>query len=819
MDLRRICMSLLVFFFLLLSTFGLSSCHKDDENSGPSLTMRETITGEYERIERASVMTDIYRPAEYYYFEEDDLLASLPYYDEDTGYLTVFVTHDDTIPVKDDNGTPILTSDGTPLAQHRSVTTMRTLLPDGVSISSVALPMAEDHSFSHGVIAENGVWYISFSTIQESKSDIAVFHVMTRDGTGYQSTSTDALFASDKTQEELYRMSAVIGNNGTVYVAAGNELSVLSEDFERLYAVAAEEEIQSMWITPEGNVMFLMGQFTSQKVMKLDEKSRAAVLCEDISDLTGRLIHGVGADYYLQDEIGVWSVVNGERKLILNQYNSALHSGTFLMGVVAQEVFAAKETDNEHYMGVTLYRHAEDIPLSEVKVIEVANAMLNSDPSINLKLAEFNQTHPEYYIVLTDTVDRDDDYSSCFDRICFNIGNGFYKPDIILTDANSKVVDTVLSKSIYQDLMPFMKEDSFVRADDLFGAVLSYFSDRKEGLWGICPSFSVTTVVGREDTLGRIAKQNSWTLEEELDFLGSRPQGAIAFDRLTQETWVRFLLGPTGFNRWVDYESGECFFDRNDFSALLRFLKSLPKDYLDYQKQYSILTELSDMEQIDLIAPYRTGQIILQIDYMQGLLGAWTTEDRFGTTGPDAKTNLSVIGYPSETGGDTMTLDPSTVFIITSYCEDPDVAWELICSFFTDAWEYPIDSFTASSFPSLESSFERYAEVFEEYYLIKNISSENPNICSQTLRKIPVKGVPVSSDPYVQHIQIDKDFVRKIRKLLKDTFCTPYIDYMPSSLEEIIMEEISSYLKGGSDEAACVRYIQSRAGIWLAEHK
>ena len=110
-------------------------------------------------------------------------------------------------------------------------------------------------------------------------------------------------------------------------------------------------------------------------------------------------------------------------------------------------------------------------------------------------------------------------------------------------------------------------------------------------------------------------------------------------------------------------------------------------------------------------------------------------------------------------------------------------------------------------------------EVFEEYYLIKNYDSENPYIWTQTLREIPAKGVPVSSDPNVQYVQIDKDLVKKIRRLLNDTFCTPYIDYMPSSLEEIIMEEISSYLKGGSDEAACVRYIQSRAGIWLAEHQ
>lgn len=90
---------------------------------------------------------------------------------------------------------------------------------------------------------------------------------------------------------------------------------------------------------------------------------------------------------------------------------------------------------------------------------------------------------------------------------------------------------------------------------------------------------------------------------------------------------------------------------------------------------------------------------------------------------------------------------------------------------------------------------------------------------SQTLQKITGEGVPISSNSNVRQILIDRDFVRKIRKLLNDKFCTPYVDYMPSSLEEIIIEEISAYLKGGSDVAACVRYIQSRTGIWLAEHQ
>ena len=40
----------------------------------------------------------------------------------------------------------------------------------------------------------------------------------------------------------------------------------------------------------------------------------------------------------------------------------------------------------------------------------------------------------------------------------------------------------------------------------------------------------------------------------------------------------------------------------------------------------------------------------------------------------------------------------------------------------------------------------------------------------------------------------------------------------PPEIEAIVLEEVSAYLGGGADADSCVKHIQSRVSIWLAEH-
>ena len=168
----------------------------------------------------------------------------------------------------------------------------------------------------------------------------------------------------------------------------------------------------------------------------------------------------------------------------------------------------------------------------------------------------------------------------------------------------------------------------------------------------------------------------------------------------------------------------------------------------------------------------------------------YRSEDRFGTA--EEPSELCWIGYPTEDGRDTVELQADTVCSITRWCPDPDAAWDLIRTFFDDPKEpteqaYASEIFHAMSFPVLKSAFDRRAEVFERYYLSEKIESDF--VRSTFVAELPETGDPVPSEGRKAFV-IRKDYVKKIRDFLDGASCTPYVDYTPGQIEEIVTEEV-----------------------------
>ncbi len=807
----------------------LDSCGKGKaKTSSPTQAMRGGVEGEYDPMERASTLTGIYRAAEVYSYPGENLDAvSLPDYDPETGELAVLCTREEVIEQKDENGDPILSGRGVPLTTVQYHVTLRTLLPAADSatpsecVNAVDVPIPEGSFFQSGGVSEKGVWAKSYGWLPDNPfKTVSGLTLMNRDGSGARTVKSEDLFAEPKTGEEVQRLRFVYSDDGEAYAyaAAGNEIAALDEDLGRLYSAAAEEEIRNLWFLPDGKLAFGTG-IAGNTLWTLDREERKAVPLADHSEDLAQIICGPGADYYLSDRTGIRAVRGEERVFLLDKQNSAFSDSVWLIGAAAPDVFVGSDMDRVEDTELLLYRRGEDIDLSSVKVIEIANAMSTPNRDIEIKIAEYNRTHPEVRAVLTDAVERDGVFETDSGRLRFNLANGFYKPDIVLTGFGSQVTDVMLAKNLCLDLTPYLEKDPDVRLDDLFGAVRATFTDENGGLWGIAPEFYVSTAAGLKKALGKYARGGTWTLAEELDFLGSLPAGTAAYPGLSRESWSWSLLGPAGYNRWIDYEAGECHFDAEDFGRLLSFLASLPKTREEAIGKTGFWAGLSDRERVWDDTPYREGKIVLEGFWLQGFLETYRSEDRFGTA--EEPSELCWIGYPTEDGRDTVELQADAVCSITRWCPDPDAAWDLIRTFFDDPKEpteqaYASEIFHAMSFPVLKSAFDRRAEVFERYYLSEKIESDF--VRSTFVAELPETGDPVPSEGRKAFV-IRKDYVKKIRDFLDGASCTPYVDYTPGQIEEIVTEEISAFLGGGADADRCVRNIQSRVKIWLAEHR
>lgn len=817
--------ALLLSILLILTGCGKKGSGKGDS---PSQSMRDPVTGEYAPMENASMLTGIFRAGETYRYDGERLISStIPLYDPESGKLTTFSKYEEDIPVTDENGEPVYAIPDIQKTEYTSVTTLRTILPTGECISAIPLPMPENHAFSRGGITENGVWYLSYiykrtDMLEQGNSGYAL-NCMNLDGSDHRSVPASEVFGNPTDDSAISGFHAAICPNGTLIVASGFELAILDRDLTRQYSVAAEDTIKDLSVLPDGRCLFLTGEIHAQRLWDLAEGDRQPVLRADLSELMGRVIFGAGADYYLMDNEGIRAVTGEESVPLLNRQNTALSSGVYVIGAVAPDVFAVIDVDIDNGM-IILYRRAEDIDLALVKVLEVASALLNEDSTLQQKIIQYNREHPDMRVVLTDVVDHNAGKGEWYDRLCFNLGNGFYKPDIIIAQNGTKPVDVLIAKNLYRDLTPFLEKDEDIRLDDLFGMLRSYFTDENGGLWGISPSFYLRALTGRDDILGKYSEKGSWTLDEALDFLESRTGKTIGLDRLTQDNWSWWLLGPAGFNRWIDYDAGECHFDRADFARLLRYLNTLPKDFDDYIRHADFWAGMSDIERDLDYTPYQEGKIALISAWLAGVPSCYTLGEQFGTEESD--TALSYIGFPTENGRDTLELRTESLCMITKSCSDPDAAWDFIRTLFDDPESLRGMNGEAAAvfgyhmFPALKSAYNRYTEVFDRYYMTETTKPGNPYPqTSVTYEERPKDG----SDPVARNgkkvIVYEHDFLAEIRSLLDNAAVTPYVNYTPEEIEEIIFEEVSAYLGGGADADNCVKHIQSRVSIWLAEHK
>ena len=121
------------------------------------------------------------------------------------------------------------------------------------------------------------------------------------------------------------------------------------------------------------------------------------------------------------------------------------------------------------------------------------------------------------------------------------------------------------------------------------------------------------------------------------------------------------------------------------------------------------------------------------------------------------------------------------------------------------------------TFSALKSVFDGQAEVFDTYFIEKTV------LPGTSVPNVYILPRAAGSTPKPQNggqvVVYDREFIGNIRSFLDGAACSPYINYTPDGISEIVFEEVSAYLGGGADADRCVRNIQSRVGIWLAEHR
>ena len=595
---------------------------------------------------------------------------------------------------------------------------------------------------------------------------------------------------------------------GNLYLLSSNQILIFNSELKQESSILHTDSLFSLSTDEQGSVwacgIFIdptdIASLNTRAIAPVDEKTASFGNLHYVPENVVSFCFGPEYDLFYDDDEGVWGVKFGisnhdfSRKLLFSFQNSGVSADSMILERILdpETMFFLhyKQTDGWNPM---IYTHSSDIAANDIRTIEIAYHEKNLSANIRSAIFEYNQEHPETVINLK---------LISSENLMFDMVNTGYCPDIIISKNGETDIDTLLNKSLYRDLSPWLEQDEYLNYDNLFSTVTDAFRTPDGKIWGLSMFFSLHTLVSCRENLGSIAEQGGWTVSELISYAKSLPEGTYLKDELTQEWAEETLMGDNGYGFFIDSDNATCSFDSEEFINYLEFYKSLPKDYDELLRNSEFDQEIRQ-DYTNLMRYYKEGRAMLMMFYPTSIFNYFHLINSFPSD------DYVLIGYPSQNhrGCDFRS---KYIFMIPYGCDDSNTSWEIIKYIFK--W-YEKSGGNESGVPSLKSTFHLNIENKTGYEIILynngniDIQTGVPNQNDITDRLYKTITISHNSTEWISNILDTKDIVQPLKSSVPDV------------IKEIIREEISAYTQNVHTSKECASIIQSRVSLYLAEHK
>jgi ABC-type glycerol-3-phosphate transport system substrate-binding protein len=296
-------------------------------------------------------------------------------------------------------------------------------------------------------------------------------------------------------------------------------------------------------------------------------------------------------------------------------------------------------------------------PASQVKQkTTITLATMYTDYDLRAKILNFNKTDPDYRIEVIDysEFNTDEDYTAGLTKLNTEIVAG-NAPDIIAI--NDFSYDQYAAKGLLEDLYPYMEADSDISADDFIPSILK-IQETDGKLYHIGTGFTVNSLVGSPATVG---SEPGWTIQEMQEVLDEHPNADYLFGYQTSREDLFSMLLMGNYENYIDWETGECKFDSDEFKSLLTLVNSFPSsEDIDWENSEYISSA-------ELVA---TGRQLISSFSLWDFTAIQETIATFGN-------DLVFKGYPCESRQGNIAYIYGSMAITTT-CENKDGAWQFI---------------------------------------------------------------------------------------------------------------------------------------------
>lgn len=462
-----------------------------------------------------------------------------------------------------------------------------------------------------------------------------------------------------------------------------------------------------------------------------------------------------------------------------------------LLYINENEFAALIKKDGEQHLILLTERDISEINSRKTLTLAVFGDASNY---IGDEIRTFNNTNKNYRIELKTY--NGGNYIENTELIREDILSGNF-PDIIQNNPGQLSPDSFGARdSLFVDMYELIDNDPQLGRDDFLDGYLEAM-DFNGKLLEISPGFTVNAMTVKDKYLNGLT---SWTFDEMIDMINSRPYGMGIIPNFEVYTRSVYMLDIIDYCSFIDFENASCSYDSDKF---INIMKSVQDNKLG-------MTSAEDENFLsDEDSGYSNGaRNFIDDNYLIDVFSLCSTSDIQRTVKAKFNEPCTFIGYPSNgVSRATFSPDENRCFSIMRNCEYPEGAWEFLHdSFFTDDFYNSLNG--SNCFPALESSFNQKFEAEKEVSMYKNpATGEMENSDFYIIDTIENA---IYFDPF-NDSEVEKysEFVREAAKHRQRYDFTVF---------EILDEELTSYFEGERSAEETADIIQSRVSIYISEN-
>lgn len=587
---------------------------------------------------------------------------------------------------------------------------------------------------------------------------------------------------------ETYIQYFSVDGQENLYLSDGDgKIYVLNQNMQKICEITSEGWINNMVASKEGDVYVASYGQEGMELKKVDVAAKR--LSEPIKGLSegyGNVSFHTGVEKSLllssNNGVSTFDIQSQTQEELFKWLDVDINSDDVTSAGELSDgrIWAIiREYDKDYNASYQLvYLSKKDASEVTAKQEIVFGAMW-IDSDLKRNIIKFNKTNSQYRIVVKEY--GENDYETGLIQFGADLTSGSC-PDII--SLSQLDFTQYANKGIMEDLYPYMEQSGIKKADYVENVLEAYEIDGK--LYGVMPSFYLSSTAVKKSLVG---DKTGWTLDEMLDLVEEvKPQYVMSYD--SKESMLYYCIYQN-IDEFIDWESGACHFDGEQFIRALEFASQFPsQEDVNYEDREGISSLLHDNK---LLLMQTSISSVQEYQMMKGMFG----ED------------ITYIGSPSSDRKGNVIQPAGGSLAMSSKSKYKDGVWEFMKTLLEAEYQDGlVNEYGGFGFPVRKESLEKQfaIDMTPEYY-----EDENGN---QVERPKTTWGY---DDFTVEIMAATQEEIDEIKAIIASA--EKVSENTDQQIINIITEETEPFFKGQKSAADVAGVIQNRVQIYVNENK